>query len=1010
MIKLLDIASVTKNLDQVSEHLIFDKPNEFHVDGLFSEKIFGVIGSNERKETFAYMNLYAKVIHPTALELILRLDRKINSFISAEKYFSIDSKGTLVEDQNGVTGISEFIKMFPKIKFRTGTDTRQKFADLLKEEYGNGTVFIDRVLILPPELRPAYMDETGEWTVDELNNVYQAMMKRASQVRSSGGSGPLFDLMNFSLQRAVMDHNTYIKTRIEKKDGLIRNQMLGKRVDFSARAVITPGPDLKLHEVGLPFRMAVSLFEPFVIYQLVNSKTVNKDALETEIKIFTGTDLSTDAIQKVFKSIKNADNIPQNLFDIFYTATENAMRGRVVLVKRDPVLHTESYIAYNPILHTGNTVQICTMQVGPHNADFDGDQMAVFHPLSNEAQAEAKERMMKIQSGSSSSALAFEISMEMWAGLYMLTKGFKPKGSPRVVTQDDLDKATDPTIAVKFRGHNTTMGRAIFNSCFPAAFPFQDIQVNKKITNGLIKDFLKMFKEDYETTSKVISRIETAAFKWATIMAPSLTLDTFDLPKSIYDLKKKIAKADPEEAAKLIEQAWKIVEKHLHGTGFGNLVEAGAAKGQSQVSQILIAKGIIADPQGNVLDPIAGSYTDGLTNTEYFNASSGARKGIADRVLNTADTGYMSRKLAYVLNPLEADQYLRDCKTKRTLLVKLTSSLIGRLEGRFIVGKSGKLEEFIPSEYRVGDVINLRSPIYCKSQKVCFTCYGKLLKRHRSPFVGILASQIIGERGTQMIMKTFHTGGAVELQKRNMPQDISDGDPLANLNKDSIKQYFKQVERQLFNTQQCIITIDRTNYTQSDSIRIEDTKVWFKSLIAKVEFEDKVFSMVLDYPIELQIKQLEEMNKEIIKITYPSNSIVIEVSAEAAEIKGQIQYVERLLGGREVLKDVPHLFKKLISVYSPPLASFDSVHAECLVSQVLRNKGNIQILARMKEPYDPILVNIKKVVFAGGFIQGIAFENIGEAIRTGLIAKEEIEPSILEKIVTGEVVEPKKRR
>jgi len=1010
MIHLLDIDSVTKNLEKIEEHLIFDKPNEFHTEGLFSEKVFGVIGSSERKTSFSYIDLHAKVIHPTALELILRLDRKINLFISAEKTFSVDSKGALVEDENGVTGISEFIKMFPKINFRTGTEQRDKFSELLKKEHGNGTLFIDKMIIIPPELRPAYMDEGGEWIIDELNNVYQSLMKRAAQVRSSGGSGALFDLMNFSLQKAVVDHNQYIRTRIEKKDGLIRNQMLGKRVDFSGRAVITPGPGLKLHQVGLPMRMAVSLFEPFVIYHLVNSKAIDRDALETEIKIFTGLDLSTDSIQKVFKSIKNGDDVPENLYQIMFDATESAMRGRVVLVKRDPVLHTESYIAYEPILHRGNTILICTLQVGPHNADFDGDQMAVFHPLSDEAQAEARERMIKIQGGSSSTALAFELSMEMWAGLFLLTKPGKSKASAKAVTDIILETITDPLTPVKYRGVTTTAGRAIFNSCFPPRFPFQDIQVNKKITNGLIKKLLDATNEDYKIARDTVGKLEKVAFKWATIMSPSLTIDTFELPKSVYDIKKKIEKADPEEAEKLISEAWKIVEKHIKDTGFGDLVESGAAKGKSQVSQILIAKGIIADPMGNVLEPIAGSYTDGLSNTEYFQASSGARKGIADRVLNTADTGYMSRKLAYVLNSLEADKFLRDCKTKGTLTIKLTSALIGRLAGRYIIGKSGKLEEFLIEDHNPGDVIQLRSPIYCKSPKVCFTCYGNLLKRHKSQYIGILASQVIGERGTQMIMKTFHTGGAVELQKRDMVQDISDGDPLANLNKENINQFFKQQERQLINTSPCVITIDLSNYTQSDSIRIEDTKVWVKSLIASVEFEDKIFSVVLDYPVEILIKQLDKKDKESIKISYPENSIVAEVSAEAAEIKGQIQYVERLLGGREVLKDVAHLYKKLISVYSPPLANFDSVHIECLAAQVLRNKGNIQKPARLVAPYDPILVNIKKVVFASGFIQGIAFENIGEAIRTGLISEDEAEPSIIEKIITGEVIEPTKKR
>ena len=178
MITLLNVAEFVRKLDKVTQHVYFDRPNEFHSEGLFSEKIFGVLGSNDRKKIFSYMDLNAKVVHPTALDIIARLDRRITDFLSTESTFSLDSNGTLTEDPEGITGISNFIDIFPKIKFRGGTSDREKFIKFLEKVYGDGTLFIDKLIIIPPEIRPAYQNEQGEWVIDNLNTIYQNIMKR----------------------------------------------------------------------------------------------------------------------------------------------------------------------------------------------------------------------------------------------------------------------------------------------------------------------------------------------------------------------------------------------------------------------------------------------------------------------------------------------------------------------------------------------------------------------------------------------------------------------------------------------------------------------------------------------------------------------------------------------------------------------------------------------------------------------------------------------------------------
>lgn len=1004
MINFLELKNFKKGLKPITTTEIFSKPGEFHPDGLFSEAIFGSEESPERKKTFSYIDLSATVIHPSAYMLLIQLDRKIEQLVSAQDTFSVDSKGTLQQDPDGVTGIASFINLLPKIKFRGGTDTRDKFVIKIKEANKQGTLFIDIIPVIPPTQRDAYQDEKGMWVIDPLNDYYTTIIRRAYQVKSAAKSGPLFDLLNFELQKAVINHDNFIRKLIQKKRGLIRSQMLGKRTDFSGRAVITPGPDLKVNEIGIPLRMAVSLFEPFIIHRLFHSGRVDPAKLSAEVKKFTGFELSIDSIKSVFKAIKGGDKLPQLLYDMMFEATEVSMMGRVVLAKRDPVLHAESVRAFVPILIGGNTVQLCTLQVGGFNADFDGDTMGIFHPITDEAQEEARTRMMRSESGETDNAVNFELSKEMCVGLYTLTKNIKSTKSPIAVNDKDLETATNPYIPVLYRKKTTTMGKAIYNSAFPTTFPFFDGVVTKSIVNGMIPVILKKYGQ--EQAIKTFSTLKRVGFKFSTIIAPSITLDDLKLPSEILQMKKDLEKASVEEAGPLLKKMQELLIEHLKDTGLYDLVESGSAKGWGQPMQLLVAKGLVADPDGNVLDPISGSFSDGLTNKEYFKSASGARKGIIDRVLNTSATGYMSRKLAYVLNSVEIDRQLLDCKTKRTLDFRLSKGLANRMKGRYVLEK-GKPELFDPKNYKMGSMVNLRSPVFCESTKLCHTCYGKLLERHRSPYVGVMAAQLVGEAGTQTIMRSFHMGGAVEVVVRDIVQDIVQNDPLAN--QATVSKLLSQVESTLSCNQDCTITITVSDYPLPGDLKFNEEKTVLsaKGLVCKIEFPDFLFNIILDYPVDLQAYEYEQVGKEFIKLFYKKNSTILEVPMSTEETKEQIQYVERLLGGREIYKDANHLFLKIYKVYGG-LRDMDIVHLEVLLSQALRDKKNPSIPARLGQRWDPTMMNIKQIVFKTSFVQGLAFENINEAIKTGLITDEGGEPSILEKVFTGALVEKKK--
>jgi len=997
-IQFLNVENFIKKLDPVVSTEFFTRTGEFHTEGLFSEDIFGPVGSLERAQQFSYVNLYATVVHPQALRIMIRLDRKIEKFLSTEENFKLNAEGRLEIAEDGVTGINEFVKIFPKIKFKGETAARDKFILLLGSAAKQNSLFVDKLPVIPPDHRPIYQDEDGFWIYDQLNNLYLTIMRRASQLQSAGTEGALYDLLNHGLQMAVIDHDKYIMAKVEKKRGLVREQLMGKRVDFSGRAVITPGPDLKVNEIGIPLRLAVSLFEPFLIHILLYSRSIDKELLEKEIKEFTELDLSVDSIQRVIRSIKSGDVMPENLYKIFWDATENAMRNRVVLGKRDPVLHPESVRAFNPVLISGNTIQLCTLQVGGFNADFDGDQMAIFHPITNEAQDEAKTKMMRPQSGNTTT-ITFEISKEMCAGLYILTKTTILKKSPIFVTDEDLARATDPYIPVTYRNKSTSMGRAIVNSCFPANFPFIDYQLNKGIVNDLLIELVNNYSD--EQARETASKLKEYGFKFATIVAPSFTLDDVEIPTTIYQLKSKLKDATTEEAIDIIQQMKVILIKHLKETGLATLVESGSTKGWDQPMQILVAKGIIADPQGNILPAIQGSFSEGLDNKEFFASASGARKGIIDRTLNTADTGYTSRQLVYVLNSVEADPLLKDCKTTSLLNVPLNKDLISRFIGRFVSVK-GKIQEYQPEDFNPGDVLQVRTPIYCKSRQICHTCYGKLLARHKTPYVGVLAAQTIGERGTQMIMRTFHTGGAIKIEKRDVLQEITDNDPM--ISKAKISGYLDQVESQIICKKPCKLLLTMSDYEVDTNIRIDESSVWVSSLLTRIEFDDLIFNIILDYPVEIQIQEMKKIDKDYLEFSFTQDSVLIDVPLEKQELKEQVRYVERLLGGKEVYKDADHLYRKLYKVYGPISRDMDSVHLEILLSQTLRDRKNPNQAARLGTIWDPVMMSIKNIVFSSGFVQGVAFEQLGKAIQTGLVEEAAANPSILERVLTGTLV------
>jgi len=754
MLKLLNIDKETSKLVPVTSTEYFvGKTTTFHPEGFFSEKIFGAVDTSDRRKIYSFIDLNCNVLHPALFGTIRRLKRSVITAMSGEKTFTLQN-GELILDEDGeITGMSSVVDNWSKIKFSADSKSRADLIGMVDFYTKKGHAFTDKCIIIPPDYRQLEITDTGDITVNPLNDYYLKILRLSLQLRTQT-SGPVYDVLAFRMHELVLELYNYLTSKVSKKKGLLRSDLLGKRVDFTARAVISgAASELRADELGIPLRLLVKLFEPFIIFDLLNSGNIPKEQLSDALERFDGSKLSALSLRRLFIAISKHDEISQELYDILVVSTNNAIKDKIVLAKRDPSLHAESVQAFKPVLVDGNTIRINPMKCSAYNADFDGDQMAVYVPITRQAIEEAKDKMMVTTSKDSINQISDSFDKDSAIGIYLLTKDSKSRKAAVRVTRPGQLKGLPINDKVKYGTLDTTVGRIMFNDIFPDGHTFINEQVNQKKLNNIANEyFITYGREKYVDWADKILKI---SYKYGTIGSPSFGLEDLEIPKSIVDAKKQLVGKSPQEADRIIQQSTVDIGAHLEKKdgNLGTLGKAGVLKGgYDQARQILVAKGLISDNEGNIQEPIAQSYAEGMTSKDFFMSGAGSRRGIADRVLNTADTGYLSRQLVFALQRVEADPTIFNCKTQRGFQLKVTPDIARRLEGRYYLNKVGNPIKLDPSK-AMGKVISLKSPLYCISPKICKTCYGDLLERNRTPYVGVLAGQIFGERGTQMIMK-----------------------------------------------------------------------------------------------------------------------------------------------------------------------------------------------------------------------------------------------------------------
>lgn len=664
--------------------------------------------------------------------------------------------------------------------------------------------------VIPPDLRPMVQLDGGRFATSDLNDLYRRVINRNNRLKkllSIGAPSIITRNEKRMLQEAVDALIDSSKSRrsnrlnrgtkqlkslsdmIKGKQGRFRQNLLGKRVDFSGRAVIVAGPELKLNQCGLPKKMALELYKPFVYKELL--------------------------MRGLAPNIKTARIMVDDEEAAVYDVLEEVVKGRPVLLNRAPTLHRLGIQGFFPKLIEGYAVRLHPLVCVGFNADFDGDQMAVHLPLTDEALQEISDKIMSTNNLLKPAAGEFVAlaTRDMYLGTYFLTHMSSDKPvSDRVYTEKEVLQAFQnekieinaPLNVITKDGQMvTSVGRVIMNKAFPEDYPF----VTSVVDRSVFKDIAIDIHERYgnEVVAKFLDDTKDLGFKYATLSGLSVSITDIEMvddrEKIIKEAEDKITQIEDnyykglitkDEFRSLSHNVWIETTDTLDVKTWDNLAEdntlkimvtAGAGKAsRAQIKQIGGMKGLVQDPNGNLVDlPVRSNYRLGLTGFECFNSARGARKGLTDKGLKTADAGYLTRRLVDVSQDTAITE--DDCGSDSGRVVKKedTTSLSefkDRIWGRYLVedvkDSKGKViaskDEVITKELAAKiqdsgvEEVELRSPLTCKTKYgLCKKCYGldlSTLKQIKTgEAVGVIAAQSIGEPGTQLTMKTFHAGG-----------------------------------------------------------------------------------------------------------------------------------------------------------------------------------------------------------------------------------------------------------
>ena len=821
-------------------------------------KIGYLLGLPSKKlDSIIYYERYV-VINPGAAEGVERLD-----LLSEEAYFDVLDKlpkdNQLLEDTDpnkfiakmGAEAIYDLLKdldldsLSYKLRHQADTDgSQQRKTEALKRlqvvesfraSRGRNKpewMILQAVPVIPPELRPLVPLDGGRFATSDLNDLYRRVIIRNNRLkRLIEIKAPDVILRNEKrmLQEAVdslldnsrkssavkSDANRPLKSlsdSLKGKQGRFRQNLLGKRVDYSARSVIVVGPELKMHECGIPKNMAAELYKPFIIRKLIE--------------------------RGIVKTVKSAKKIVDRKEPVVWDILEYVMKGHPVLLNRAPTLHRLGIQAFQPKLIEGKAIQLHPLACTAFNADFDGDQMAVHLPLGNEAILEAQMLMLGAHNilNPANGAPITVPSQDMVLGLYYITKlrpGDPGEGTifygpeeaqiaynegkvtlhaPVTVMVDDVDAEGNP---IRHLMENTSVGRVLFNEYVPKEIGYVNEIISKKSLRTIIARVIKrcgiprsaQFLDDIKNLGYYMAFRGGLSFNLGDVIIPAekqeIVAEGYAQVEEVMNNYSMGFITNTERYNQIID-IWTHVNSRLTdilmkqmteaNKGFNSvfmMLDSGARGSKDQIRQLAGMRGLMAKPQkagaegGQIIEnPILANFKEGLSVLEYFISTHGARKGLADTALKTADAGYLTRRLVDVAHDVIINE--EDCGTLRGLVcteiknndevvASLGERILGRVSvhdivdptnGEIIVKAGEEINDAAADRIDASPIesVEIRSVLTCESKKgVCAKCYGRNLANNRlvqrGEAVGVIAAQSIGEPGTQLTLRTFHVGG-----------------------------------------------------------------------------------------------------------------------------------------------------------------------------------------------------------------------------------------------------------
>ena len=912
--------------------------------------------------------------------------------------------------------------------------------------------------VLPPELRPMVQLDGGRFATSDLNDLYRRVINRNNRLkRLMELQAPEIIVRNEKrmLQEAVDalidngrrgrsvtgSHQHKLKSLsdlLRGKQGRFRQNLLGKRVDYSGRSVITVGPELKLYECGLPRRMALELFKPFVMNKLV-------------MKGFA-------------HNIKSAKRLAERVRPEVWEILEDVIKDRPVLLNRAPTLHRLGIQAFRPVLVEGSAIQVHPLVCTAFNADFDGDQMAVHVPLSKEAVQEARKVMLSSYNmlSPSSGEPIVAPTLDMVLGCYYMTvvedgvtgtdRVFSSFGDARLAYElGDIDLRA----LVKVRNGSsdngsgwveTTPGRIIFNDVLPDELGFR----NQEIDKGTLKDITAECHRDLsnEKTVEMLDAVKDLGFRYASKAGVTIAINDVEVAPEkeaiVAEADKKVDLLQQQYLDGLITeeeryanavQIWtsanddltKVLEDNLRNYGGIYLMATSGAKGNiAQIKQMAGMRGLMSDPKGRIIDrPIKSNFREGLSVLEYFISTHGARKGLADTALRTADSGYLTRRLIDVAQEviITAD----DCGSESGVWVEddpdseLLSPFEDRLISRYValpvpdpstgevVLDAGELIEDAGVQALIDAGVSrvfVRSPLACEAPRgLCRRCYGVSLATWKSAMlgeaVGIIAAQSIGEPGTQLTMRTFHTGGIAgaditsglprveELFEARSPKGeavLAEIDGTASIADDGDGRTISVVSTEDYSDRYFIRAGYTTSVEEGDLVAVGQSLAVFekgdeaKPAPKKSKAGDKKDAVPVKPDIVSRVSGTVHKTKKAITVNwvdedrreYPLPAAAHVIVREAEEVTaGQAltggpkspQQILRIQGREAVQR---YLIEEVQKVYRSQGVSIHDKHIEVVISQMLRK-------VRIDAPGDTDLL-------PGELIDGDGYEEVNAEV------------------------------